>query len=220
MVQVSLYPVLAASVALLATTTPSTAHPLDLSSTYAPGGQLAARAAAASNSSASLNACLSKSGATLTYPGSSSYSTLAKTENSNYNSNPDVIAQPTNVNQVASIVKCVAANDGQTKITPKSGGHGYAAYSMTGNVVLDFAKMTDLTVDTNAKTVTVGAGMTLGPLAKAIGDKGYALPHGTCPTVGVSGHGMGGGWGYSSRKWGWLMDHSELEKGEKDIKTC
>ena len=195
-----------AAAALLAA--PAAAHPLDYSSGYAPGMHLVERAN--SSSSSALDTCLSKSGATLTYPSAgSSYSTLTVAENSNYHVRPDVVAQPSSAAQVSAVIKCVAANKGQTKITPRSGGHGYAAYALTGNVVLDFAKMVDLTVDEGAKTVRVGAGMTLGPLAKAIGAKGYALPHGTCPTVGVSGHGLGGGWGYASRSWGWLMDHSE-----------
>lgn len=184
-------------------TSASFAHPLDLSSEYS--ANLISRATA--NISSSLETCLSKTGATLTYSGTNAYSTLAKAENTNYHYNPDVIARPNNVQQVSSIVKCVAANNGKTKITTRSGGHGYAASSLTGNVVIDLGKMTDLTLSDSTKTVSVGAGMTLGPLAKAIGDKGYALPHGTCPTVGVGGHGLGGGYGFTSRAWGWLMDH-------------
>lgn len=199
-------------------TTTSFAHPLDLSSDYS--ANLISRATA--NISSSLKTCLSKTGATLTYSGTSSYSTLAKAENSNYHYNPDVIAQPSNVQQVSSIVKCVGAKNGKTKITTRSGGHGYAASSLTGNVVIDLAKMTDLTISDSAKTVSVGAGMTLGPLAKTIGDKGYALPHGTCPTVGVGGHSVGGGYGFTSRSWGWLLDHIveiQLVDAQGNIKT-
>lgn len=161
--------------------------------------------------SSSLQTCLSNSGASLAYPNSGDvYTNEAKAENTNYAYKPAVIAQPTSVKQVAAVVKCVAADSGKTKISPRGGGHGYAAYSLGGAdgfVVVDSSKMTDISLDTDKKTVTVGMGMTLGPLAKAIGDQGYALPHGTCPTVGVAGHSLGGGWGYSSRKWGWLMDH-------------
>jgi FAD/FMN-containing dehydrogenase len=32
-----------------------------------------------------------------------------------------------------------------------------------------------------------------------IGSNGYAFPGGTCPTVGVSGFTLGGGWGFSRR---------------------
>ncbi|UZJ56387.1 hypothetical protein CBS101457_005707 [Exobasidium rhododendri] len=180
----------------------STAHPLDYSSPYAASSRLLERA-----TNSSLRPCLEISGVDLSFQGSASYANLSATENSLYSSSADVFALPLNATQVAAVIQCVAATDGQSKVTAKSGGHGYAAYSSDGNVVLDLSNMTDITIDDEAQTVTVGAGMTLGPLAKAIGAKGYALPHGTCPTVGVGGHSLGGGWGYSSRKWGWLMDH-------------
>lgn len=67
--------------------------------------------------------------------------------------------------------------------------------------------MKDLHIDASSSTVTVGMGITLGPLALAIGKQGYGLPHGTCTSIGIGGHSLGGGWGYSSRQWGWLMDH-------------
>lgn len=127
-------------------------------------------------------------------------------QNANYNYQPNFVVQPANSGQVGSVVKCVAADQGKTKITTVSGGHSYSASSFSGNVILDLSRMTDLTIDDGAKKVTVDAGMTLGPMAKAIGAKGYALPHGTCPTVGVGGHSLGGGWGYASRSWGWLLD--------------
>ncbi|PWN90907.1 FAD-binding domain-containing protein [Acaromyces ingoldii] len=161
--------------------------------------------------SSSLKTCLSNSGASLAYASSGdAYTNEAKAENTNYAYKPAVIAQPSSVKQVAAVVKCVAAEGGKTKISPRGGGHGYAAYALGGAdgfVVVDSSKLNTLSLDTNQKTVTVGMGMTLGPLAKAIGDQGYALPHGTCPTVGTAGHSLGGGWGYSSRRWGWLMDH-------------
>jgi hypothetical protein len=194
------------SFALLAAIT--TAYPLDLSSDYS-ASSLFSRASSGNTTSA-LSSCLSQSGAILSYSSSSSYAQLAKAENTNYNYRPDVIVQPSNAQQVSAIVKCVAKDQGKTKITPRSGGHSYTASCLTGNVVIDLSKLTNLSINDGAKTVSVGSGMTLGPLAKAIGDKGYALPHGTCPTVGVGGHSVGGGWGYTSRSWGWLLDRSEF----------
>ncbi|MCO5585424.1 hypothetical protein L7F22_039357 [Adiantum nelumboides] len=151
--------------------------------------------------SSSVKSCLSKTGAKLSYPSNSNYTDLSKAENTNYGSlHPDVIVSPSSTQQVAATVKCVAADNGNTKFSPRGGGHGYAAYSLS---------------------VTTGAGATLGPLAKTIGQQGFALPHGTCPQVG-SAHGLGGGWGFASRHWGWLMDHIvalELVDAKGNIKT-
>lgn len=157
--------------------------------------------------SSALRDCLARTGAQLTYPSDDGYSDLAKPENTNYNAHPEVLVSPSSAAQVAATIKCVAAEKGNVKVSPRGGGHGYAAYSLAGQVILDSSKMKDTTFHQSAKQVTVGFGQTLGPLAKAMGEKGFALPHGTCPQVGVAGHSLGGGWGYASRKWGWLTDH-------------
>ena len=53
----------------------------------------------------------------------------------------------------------------------------------------------------------MGSGVRLGNLALAIYNQGQrALPHGSCPGVGVGGHFTHGGYGYSSRTWGLALD--------------
>lgn len=87
---------------------------------------------------------------------------------------------------------------------------GYASYALGGAdgfVILDSSRHSDITVNKELKTAKVSMGAKLGPLAEAIGKEGFGLPHGTCSSVGVVGHALGGGWGFSSRNWGWLMDH-------------
>jgi hypothetical protein len=161
--------------------------------------------------SASLQSCLTKSGATLVYPNASTYGSLSRAENTNYVGSaaphPQVIVQPSSSAQIASVIKCVNADGGNTKISPRGGGHGYAAYSLSGQVVLDSSKMTSIKIDAANKQATIGFGQKLGHVAQTLGAQGFALPHGTCPQVGVAGHSLGGGWGYTSRKWGWLVDH-------------
>jgi FAD/FMN-containing dehydrogenase len=163
---------------------------------------------------------LSKTGANILYPGNQKYNTLSKAQNSNYQSHPEVIVVPASTKQVAATVRCVAAEKGNIKLSPRGGGHSYAAYSLSGQVVLDSSNMRGVTFDDDKGEVTVQFGQTLGPLANAMGQKGYALPHGTCPGVGVAGHSLGGGWGFPSRKWGWLVDRSKLQQChlKRDIK--
>lgn len=158
---------------------------------------------------AALQSCLQKTGAEVLYPGDQNYNALATPQNSNYQVHPGVIVIPASTQQIAATVKCVAAEKGDVKLSPRGGGHSYAAYSFAGQVVIDPGRMKGISVDGKKKEVTVQFGQTLGPMATAIGKKGYALPHGTCPTVGVAGHALGGGWGYASRKWGWLVDRSK-----------
>ncbi|CAO1617444.1 unnamed protein product [Sympodiomycopsis kandeliae] len=174
-------------------------------STY---GNLTARAAVVSSS---LKTCLSKTGVKLSYPSDSTYSSLDTLQNSALPSRkPGVFAVPNDENGVSAVVKCVAAEGGSQKISPRSGGHMYTGWELgseDGWVVVDLKNLKNVNVNSGAKTADVGAGSRLGPMASTLADQGFALPHGTCPTVGVGGHGLGGGFGYASFGWGFLMDH-------------
>ncbi|KAL4889429.1 hypothetical protein BDV59DRAFT_210350 [Aspergillus ambiguus] len=166
----------------------------------------------ASTLPSSLRTCLEKTGANLLYAGQPDYRRLTQPQNSNYEAHPEVVVLPLSTEQVSRSVKCVADEKGNIKLSPRGGGHSYAAYSFSGHVLLDPSHMKNISIDDEKMEATVQFGQTLGPLATAIGKKGYALPHGTCPTVGVAGHALGGGWGFPSRKWGWLVDRIvELE---------
>ncbi|KAI5362696.1 Putative berberine/berberine, FAD-binding domain, PCMH-type, FAD-binding, type PCMH, subdomain 2 [Septoria linicola] len=103
-----------------------------------------------------------------------------------------------------------ADRNGTVKASKFGGGHGYASYALGGAdgfMIIDSSRHQEITVNKEQKTAKVGMGVKLGPLAEAIGKEGFGLPHGTCSSVGVVGHALGGGWGFSSRNWGWLMDH-------------
>jgi FAD/FMN-containing dehydrogenase len=47
--------------------------------------------------------------------------------------------------------------------------------------------------------VTVGAGASLGVIYKAVWPHNLAFAAGSCPTVGISGHALGGGYGNLAR---------------------
>ncbi|KAM3424639.1 hypothetical protein BST61_g6627 [Cercospora zeina] len=156
-----------------------------------------------------LRSCLIDTQVVAGYPGEGAEITTLS-QNTNYGYIPLVIVQPTSTEQVASVVKCVAARNGEVKASTFGGGHGYASYASggaNGFVVIDSSRPAGIFIDKNSKTANVSMGTKLGPLATTIGREGFGLPHGTCPSVGVFGHALGGGWGFSSRKWGWLLDH-------------
>ncbi len=88
----------------------------------------------------------------------------------------------------------------------RSGGHGYEGFSQSASVVIDTRLMSKVTIDTAGGTATVGAGAALGDIYKQIGAKGLAIPAGSCPTVGVSGHVLGGGFGLLGRPLGLACD--------------
>lgn len=50
--------------------------------------------------------------------------------------------------------------------------------------MIDVTRLNGLTIDTNARTATVGAGNKNYHIQKALYDKGFMIPIGTCPSVG------------------------------------
>jgi FAD/FMN-containing dehydrogenase len=88
----------------------------------------------------------------------------------------------------------------------RCGGHSYEGFSQSASVVIDMRLMNAIDVDAKARTAKVGAGAALGGLYRAIAAHGLAFTGGSCPTVGVSGHLLGGGYGYLARPYGLACD--------------
>lgn len=92
------------------------------------------------------------------------------------------------------------------KFRIRSGGHNYEGYS-TGDdlLVIDVSQINHMALTQNL--LTVGGGATLSELYDFVSSQGRPFPGGTCPTVGVSGFALGGGWGLSCRKFGLGCDN-------------
>ncbi|MGL5347523.1 MAG: FAD-binding protein [Peptostreptococcaceae bacterium] len=97
----------------------------------------------------------------------------------------------------------VWASSRQLPIRVRSGGHNYEGYSTdNGVVIIDISRMNNININYVNNTIKVQGGVKNSQLYNTISPKGYPFPGGTCPTVGVSGYTLGGGWGYSARKFG------------------
>jgi hypothetical protein len=88
----------------------------------------------------------------------------------------------------------------------RCGGHSYEGFSQSHDVVIDLRGLQDISVDTSAGIVTVGAGVSLYDVYQELATQGYAFPAGSCPTVGIAGHVMGGGYGLLARSHGLTCD--------------
>lgn len=85
----------------------------------------------------------------------------------------------------------------------RSGGHNYEGYSNGDcTLVIDISKMNDMQINERSNELTVQGGVTNKLVYEFVASKGYPFPGGTCPTVGVSGYALGGGWGLSCRNFG------------------
>jgi FAD/FMN-containing dehydrogenase len=116
---------------------------------------------------------------------------------------PLAIAQPLDAADVAAVVRW--ARHSGVHIVARSGGHSYGGYSTTSGVVVDLSKLASVRV--SAGKAIVGPGARLGNIYSVLGAHGLAIPAGTCPSVGIGGHALGGGFGLASRAWGLASDN-------------
>ena len=151
--------------------------------------------------------CLGSKKVPVDFISSAGFSQLAQPYNLRLPYAPAAIVLPTTNQHVSDAVVCAAKSN--LKVQAKSGGHSYASFSsggQDGSVIIDLQSFQNISVDAKG-LATVGGGVRLGNLATGIYNLAKrALPHGTCPGVGIGGHATHGGYGYSSRTWGLALD--------------
>jgi hypothetical protein len=94
----------------------------------------------------------------------------------------------------------------EVAIAARSGGHSYAGYSTTPGLVIDVSRLNHVAVDKDARTVSVGAGARNTDVYNGLQPHAVAISAGRCPSVGIAGLALGGGFGFSSRKLGLTSD--------------
>ncbi len=112
----------------------------------------------------------------------------------------------------ASDVSCAVlwARQNNAAVRIRNGGHNYEGYS-NGNciLVIDVSEMKEIEFDDKLCTVRAQGGVNNHELYEFVSSRGYPFPGGTCPTVGVCGYALGGGWGLSCRYFGLGCDSIE-----------
>ncbi len=89
----------------------------------------------------------------------------------------------------------------------RSGGHSYGGYCTSRGLVISLARISQVHVDARSMVIRAGAGARNRDLYAALAGTSVAVPSGRCPTVGISGLLLGGGFGFSSRHLGLTCDH-------------
>lgn len=92
------------------------------------------------------------------------------------------------------------------RLTARGGRHSYAGYSVVEGLVVDVSPMDEIRVDADAGVARIGAGAQLIDVYAGLARHGVTIPAGSCPSVGISGLTLGGGFGLSSRKLGLTSD--------------
>ncbi|KAK0206897.1 glucooligosaccharide oxidase [Desarmillaria ectypa] len=157
--------------------------------------------------SSSLRNGLSDAHISTVFPDDTSYDNARRAYNLRFNFAPVAVTYPSTTEQVATIVAFGSSENLQ--VVARSGGHSYIANGLggkNGTLVVDLSNMTRVDIDASSGTATIETGNRLGDVAFALNNHGRALPHGSCPYVGIGGHVSGGGFGFTSRMWGLTLD--------------
>jgi FAD/FMN-containing dehydrogenase len=118
---------------------------------------------------------------------------------------PHAVARPVDGTDVRDAVRFTAARG--VRVRARSGGHSYAGYSTLANgIVLDLRRLNAVHFDKPSGLVTVGAGAQLIDVYAGLAPHGVMVPGGSCPSVGIAGVALGGGFGLLSRHLGLTID--------------
>jgi FAD/FMN-containing dehydrogenase len=86
----------------------------------------------------------------------------------------------------------------------RGGGHCFAGRSSTTGILIDLSRMRS--VDVSDGIATVGAGALLGDVYDRLDALGLTIAAGACPSVGIAGLTLGGGFGILGRSYGLTSD--------------
>ena len=121
---------------------------------------------------------------------------------------PALVVQPVSARDVAEAV--TFAREHGLLLSVKGGGHNIAGSSIAeGGLTLDMSRMRRVVVDPGAGRVDVGPGSLLKEVDRATQEHGRATVLGFVSETGVAGLTLGGGFGYLTRRFGWVVDNLE-----------
>ncbi len=140
-------------------------------------------------------------------PGSAGFATAAHVYNERFDYLvPRAVALPLDAADVGAAVRWAVAND--VPFRARSGGHSYAGYSTVADgVVVDLRNMRHVSIGAGGASATIGAGAQLIDVYAGLAARGRTIPAGSCPSVGVGGHALGGGMGLAGRAFGLAADN-------------
>lgn len=138
-------------------------------------------------------------------PDSAMYAQACALWNGMINKFPSLIIQVNNEHDVMKAVNF--ARHRGILLAIKSGGHNIAGKALVdGGLVIDFTAMNSVKVNPKKMTATVSPGATLADVDKATQQYGLVVPTGINSTTGIAGLTLGGGFGWTTRKFGLTID--------------
>ncbi|CAG8690826.1 4776_t:CDS:2, partial [Ambispora gerdemannii] len=155
-----------------------------------------------------LKNCLKSVSGDVVYPSDPNYLVLSQDINTDIDRFPAALLYAANEYDIKIAIYC--AKTYKIQIVARSGGHSFEEYSLGGHdgaLVVDLKKFSDLTIDTKTRTAVIGTGNRLGTIYYKLSQVRHVIPAGACPSVGIGGHSLGGGFGLYSRAFGLASDN-------------
>jgi FAD/FMN-containing dehydrogenase len=119
---------------------------------------------------------------------------------------PSLIVRPHNAVDVMAAVRF--ASERGLEVSVRGGGHNIAGTSVTeGGVMIDMSLQRAVRADPANRVVRVEGGATWGDVDRETQGFGLVAPSGIVSTTGVAGFTLGGGFGWTSRKFGFAADN-------------
>lgn len=135
---------------------------------------------------------------------------------------PALVIEPSSAMDVAAVVRFARRH--RLLLSIKSGGHHIAGTAIADQcLVLEMARLREITVDASARLAAIGAGCRLQEVDAATQKHGLATVLGFVSEVGVAGLTLGGGLGYLTRRFGWTVDNLEaveIVTADGEIRTA
>lgn len=138
--------------------------------------------------------------------GDEGYDTPRTLWNGMIDKRPALIVQPTGAADVADAVRF--AREHELSLAVRGGGHNIAGTAVTdGGLMIDLSPLKGVRVDPAARTVEVQPGCVWGDVDRETQAFGLAVPNGLISDTGVAGLTLGGGFGWTTRRFGYTSDN-------------
>jgi FAD/FMN-containing dehydrogenase len=142
----------------------------------------------------------------LVLPDEPGYDEARQVFNAMHDRRPAVIARCATTADVAAAVDFAREND--LVVAVRSGGHSVAGLGVCeGGILIDLAGLKRIEVDPDRRIAHAGGGVLWGELDAATQEHGLHTPGGRVTTTGLGGFATGGGYGWTSSKYGLTCDN-------------
>lgn len=110
---------------------------------------------------------------------------------------PDVIVEAVSVEDVVEAVNL--ARDRGLKVKARAGGHAWSGSSVRSGMLINLAALNQVSFDADENIASVQPGVKGRDLNMLLAEHQLFFPSGHCPSVGLGGFLLQGGWGWNSR---------------------